>query len=107
MSLYAKLQQRAADRQPVRIGLIGAGKFGSMYLAQVPRIPGVHLAGIAVPFSAPERDTTVTRSVRVSRRGFTSSTCRPAIEKRRRRRSISSVLPQNMQPAITWTQPCV
>ncbi len=47
MSLYAKLQQRAAAGQPVRIALIGAGKFGSMYLAQVPRIPGVHLAGIA------------------------------------------------------------
>jgi predicted homoserine dehydrogenase-like protein len=29
------------------VGLIGAGKFGSMYLAQVPRTPGVHLAGIA------------------------------------------------------------
>ena len=47
MSLYTKLQQRAADGKPVRIGLIGAGKFGSMYLAQVPRIPGVHLVGIA------------------------------------------------------------
>jgi len=47
MSLYARLQQRAADHKPVRIGLIGAGKFGSMYLAQVPRIPGVHLVGIA------------------------------------------------------------
>src|SRR5690606_10934262 len=47
MSLYAKLQQRAADGKPVRIGLIGAGKFGSMYLAQVPRTPGVHLAAIA------------------------------------------------------------
>ena len=47
MSLYAKLQQRAAEGRPVRIGLIGAGKFGSMYLAQVPRTPGVHLAGIA------------------------------------------------------------
>ena len=47
MSLYAKLQQRAAQGRPVRIGLIGAGKFGSMYLAQVPRTPGVHLAGIA------------------------------------------------------------
>ena len=44
---YAKLQQRAAAGQPVRIGLIGAGKFGSMYLAQVPRIPGVQLVGIA------------------------------------------------------------
>ncbi len=47
MSLYSKLQQRASDGKPVRIGLIGAGKFGSMYLAQVPRIPGVHLVGIA------------------------------------------------------------
>jgi predicted homoserine dehydrogenase-like protein len=47
MNLYAKLQQRAAAGRPVRIGLIGAGKFGSMYLAQVPRTPGVHLVGIA------------------------------------------------------------
>ena len=47
MSLYSKLQQRAADGKPVRIGLIGAGKFGSMYLAQIPRTPGVHLVGIA------------------------------------------------------------
>ena len=47
MNLYAKLQQRAAQGKPVRVGLIGAGKFGSMYLAQVPRTPGVHLVGIA------------------------------------------------------------
>ncbi len=47
MSLYSKLQQRAAEGRPIRVGLIGAGKFGSMYLAQVPRTPGVHLAGIA------------------------------------------------------------
>jgi predicted homoserine dehydrogenase-like protein len=47
MSLYAQLQQRAADGKPVRVALIGAGKFGSMYLAQVPRTPGVHLAAIA------------------------------------------------------------
>ena len=47
MNLYAKLLQRQADGKPVRIGLIGAGKFGSMYLAQVPKTPGVHLVGIA------------------------------------------------------------
>jgi predicted homoserine dehydrogenase-like protein len=47
MSLHQQLQQRAADRKPIRIGLIGAGKFGSMYLAQIPRTPGVHLVGIA------------------------------------------------------------
>jgi predicted homoserine dehydrogenase-like protein len=47
MSLHSKLQQRAAEGRPIRIGLIGAGKFGSMYLAQIPRTPGVHLAAIA------------------------------------------------------------
>ena len=47
MSLYQQLQQRAADNKPVRVALIGAGKFGAMYLAQVPRTPGVHLLGIA------------------------------------------------------------
>lgn len=47
MSLYNKLQEREANGQPIRIGLIGAGKFGSMYLAQIPRTPGVHLVGIA------------------------------------------------------------
>ena len=47
MTLHHKLQQRAADGKPIRVGLIGAGKFGSMYLAQIPRTPGVHLAAIA------------------------------------------------------------
>lgn len=45
--LFAKLQQRQAEGRPIRVGLIGAGKFGSMYLAQIPRTPGVHLVGIA------------------------------------------------------------
>ncbi|MET0656661.1 MAG: Gfo/Idh/MocA family oxidoreductase [Steroidobacteraceae bacterium] len=47
MNLFAKLNERAAQGKPLRVGLIGAGKFGSMYLAQVPRTPGVHLVGIA------------------------------------------------------------
>ena len=47
MSLYLQLQQRAAQQKPVRVALIGAGKFGAMYLSQVPRTPGVHLVGIA------------------------------------------------------------
>jgi len=47
MNLHTKLQQRAAQNKPIRIGLIGAGKFGTMYLAQIPRTPGVHLVGIA------------------------------------------------------------
>ncbi len=47
MNLHHQLQQRAQEGRPIRIGLIGAGKFGAMYLAQVPRMPGVHLVGIA------------------------------------------------------------
>ena len=47
MNLFAKLQMRAQQGRPLRIGLIGAGKFGAMYLSQVPRTPGVHLVGIA------------------------------------------------------------
>ena len=45
MNLYRKLSQR--QDKPLRVGLIGAGKFAAMYLAQVPNTPGVHLAGIA------------------------------------------------------------
>lgn len=47
MSLYGKLMQRQEQGRPVRVALIGAGKFGSMYLAQVPRTPGVHVVAIA------------------------------------------------------------
>jgi len=47
MNLYAKLRERAAQGRPLRIGVIGAGKFGAMYIAQVPNTPGVHLVGIA------------------------------------------------------------
>ena len=54
MSLYAKLKEREAQGRPLRVGMIGAGKFGAMYLAQVPKTPGLHLAGIAdlAPVSA-------------------------------------------------------
>ena len=47
MNLHRLLLRRADEANPVRVLLIGAGKFGSMYLAQIPRTPGVHLVGIA------------------------------------------------------------
>jgi predicted homoserine dehydrogenase-like protein len=47
MSLHHQLIQRQQEGRPIRVGLIGAGKFGSMYLSQVPRTPGVHVLGIA------------------------------------------------------------
>jgi len=47
VNLHARLQEREAQGKPLRVGLIGAGKFAAMYLAQVPKTPGVRLAGIA------------------------------------------------------------
>ncbi|MGB1546138.1 MAG: flagellar biosynthesis protein FlgA, partial [Candidatus Puniceispirillaceae bacterium] len=47
MNLFAKLSARHEAGHPVRVGLIGAGKFGSMFLAQALKIPALHIAGIA------------------------------------------------------------
>nr|WP_041757141.1 Gfo/Idh/MocA family oxidoreductase [Bradyrhizobium sp. ORS 278] len=41
MNLHALLQARAAAGKPVRVALIGAGKFGSMFLSQVPNVAGL------------------------------------------------------------------
>jgi len=47
MYLYSSLKQCEADARPVRVGLIGAGKFGSMFLSQVPTTPGLIVSIIA------------------------------------------------------------
>jgi predicted homoserine dehydrogenase-like protein len=47
MNLHALLRRREADGKPLRVGLIGAGKFGSMYLSQVRRTPGVRLTAVS------------------------------------------------------------
>jgi predicted homoserine dehydrogenase-like protein len=47
MNLHALLRRREADGKPLGVGLIGAGKFGSMYLSQLRRTPGVRLAAVA------------------------------------------------------------
>ena len=47
MNLYRLLSERAAKGRPVRVGLIGAGKFGAMFLAQARQTPGIHVVGIA------------------------------------------------------------
>jgi predicted homoserine dehydrogenase-like protein len=46
LSLYQLARDRAGGR-PVKVGLIGAGKFGSMFLNQAPTMPGVEVAVIA------------------------------------------------------------
>jgi len=47
MYLYQDLLARADVGKPVRVGLIGAGKFGSMFLSQVPTTPGLRVSVIA------------------------------------------------------------
>ena len=47
MNLARGLERRAAAWRPVRVGVIGAGKFGSMFLAQARRTPGLHVVAIA------------------------------------------------------------
>jgi predicted homoserine dehydrogenase-like protein len=47
MNLHALLAKRIEGGKPVRVGLIGAGKFGSMFLAQVPFTPGLQVSVIA------------------------------------------------------------
>ncbi|HLX15566.1 MAG TPA: Gfo/Idh/MocA family oxidoreductase, partial [Bradyrhizobium sp.] len=43
MNLSHLLNARRAAGKPVRVALIGAGKFGSMFLSQVPHTPGLEV----------------------------------------------------------------
>jgi len=47
MNLHAKLLEREAADRPVTVGVIGAGKFGTMYLAQARLTAGTHIVGVA------------------------------------------------------------
>jgi predicted homoserine dehydrogenase-like protein len=53
MNLHRLLEGRASEKRPVRVALIGAGKFGSMYLSQARRTPGLQI--VAVVDLAPDR----------------------------------------------------
>jgi predicted homoserine dehydrogenase-like protein len=47
MNLHAKLLEREAAGRPVTVGVIGAGKFGTMYLSQARLTRGTHIVGVA------------------------------------------------------------
>ena len=47
MNLHNLLRAREQENRPIRVGLIGAGRFGTMYLAQANNIPGIHVVAIA------------------------------------------------------------
>jgi predicted homoserine dehydrogenase-like protein len=46
VNLSTKLLERASRNRPVRVGIIGAGKFGSMVLSQAQKIDGLHVVGV-------------------------------------------------------------
>ncbi len=41
------LLQRQAEGRPLRVALVGAGKFGSMYLSQAKHTAGIHVVAVA------------------------------------------------------------
>ena len=47
MNLHAKLIEREAAGKPVTVGVIGAGKFGTMFLSQARLTRGMHVVGVA------------------------------------------------------------
>src|SRR5437868_1899185 len=47
MNLYAKLLEREAAGKPVTVGVIGAGKFGTMFLSQARLTRGLHVVAVA------------------------------------------------------------
>ena len=46
-SLAGRLEERAAEDRPVRVGLVGAGRFGTSVAAQLGRMRGLRLAVVA------------------------------------------------------------
>jgi predicted homoserine dehydrogenase-like protein len=47
VNLYTKLLERAAADKPVTVALIGAGKFGTMFLSQARLTRGMQVVGVA------------------------------------------------------------
>ena len=87
MNLHHLLRVRAEAGRPVQVGLIGAGKFGSMFLSQVPTTPGLEVSVIAD--LDPERARAACRQVgwdaaRIDRTAFVASgaeaCARPEVE---------------------------
>jgi predicted homoserine dehydrogenase-like protein len=47
MNLFTLMQKRTAEAGPIRVGVIGAGKFASMFLTQALHTDGIHVVGVA------------------------------------------------------------
>ena len=47
MNINSLLKARAETGKPIRVVVIGAGKFGTMFLSQTRCTPGLHVLGVA------------------------------------------------------------
>lgn len=47
MNLYPKLEERTSQDGPIRVAVIGAGKFASMFLTQASTMEEIHVVGVA------------------------------------------------------------
>ena len=82
MNLHHLLNARRAAGKPVRVALIGAGKFGSMFLSQVPHTPGLEVP-VIVDLD-PERAREACRTVAGTPRGSRQPPSPPTPPRRHR-----------------------
>jgi predicted homoserine dehydrogenase-like protein len=72
MNLFSMLQAWAKQGLPIRVGLIGAGKFGVMFLSQALHTQGLHVLGIANLVASHAREQLSTVGWLSERYGVTS-----------------------------------
>lgn len=72
MNLHRLLLKREAEGRPLRVALIGAGKFGAMYLSQARTTPGMHIAAVVDLQPARARDTLTRTNWEAERIGASS-----------------------------------
>ncbi len=73
MNLHTLLQKRTEEAGPIRVGVIGAGKFSSMFLTQAVNSPGFHVVAVAdinVPKAKAALDRTGWPAERYAAAGF-------------------------------------
>ena len=46
MNLYSLLKERETAANPIKVGVVGAGKFATMFMSQVIRTPGMRLVAV-------------------------------------------------------------
>ena len=74
MNFYSLLKQRTINNRPVKIGIIGAGKFSSMFISQARLTPGFQIVGIADIYPEKARQACLKTGWPEERLGFEEKT---------------------------------